>query len=94
MMTDEFQRALAELAGQAVTSRIAIMCAERLPWRCHRHFIADSLVARGVTVLHLIDSRKRQEHHLNPMVRTVSGKLLYDGHEQLGLDLRTDGRAF
>ncbi len=87
MTTDEFRQALAALVSQAGAGRTAIMCAERLPWQCHRYLIADSLVAHGATVLHLVDSGKRQEHRLNPAARAEAGKLLYDRNEQLELSL-------
>ena len=54
MMGAEYQAALARLIAHSNERGTAIMCAERLPWHCHRHLISDSLVARGVTVLHIV----------------------------------------
>jgi uncharacterized protein (DUF488 family) len=53
MATDEFNRALADLASEASESPTAIMCAEALWWRCHRRLISDALVVRGWQVEHL-----------------------------------------
>ena len=53
MSSDEFKRALAELASVASEPATAIMCAEALWWRCHRRLISDALVVRGWQVEHL-----------------------------------------
>ncbi|MGH2754242.1 MAG: DUF488 family protein [Actinomycetota bacterium] len=53
MDTDVFKRALADLERRALDTRVAIMCAETLWWRCHRRLIADALVADGYEVIHL-----------------------------------------
>jgi uncharacterized protein (DUF488 family) len=50
MQTPAFQEALAELLEQASQQRTVIVCAEALPWRCHRGLIADAAMARGVAV--------------------------------------------
>ncbi|HUO43340.1 MAG TPA: DUF488 domain-containing protein [Burkholderiales bacterium] len=82
MLTAEFQQALDRLLALASGERIAIMCAERLPWQCHRYLIADSAVARGVEVMHLVEPGKRQEHRLNSAARVEGCKLFYDRNEQ------------
>ena len=56
MTTPAFAAAIAELKRDANRQRCAIMCAEAVPWRCHRNLIADALVAAGDTVLHIGDS--------------------------------------
>jgi uncharacterized protein (DUF488 family) len=78
MATDAFESALAELIGVAQDQRTAIMCAESLPWRCHRSLIADALVARGVTVLHLLGGKSRP-HTLSPVARVQDGRVTYPG---------------
>jgi hypothetical protein len=55
MATDEFQEAIAQLERRAGAGRVAVMCSERLPWRCHRRFIGDALAQRGWHVVHVID---------------------------------------
>jgi uncharacterized protein (DUF488 family) len=56
MTTPEFSAALAALRADARRARTVIMCAEAVPWRCHRNLIADALVAGGDVVLHIGDS--------------------------------------
>ena len=64
MQTPKFEKNLAELLVLGERRRLAIMCAEAVPWRCHRSLVADALVAdalvaRGVQVEHIISLRKR-----------------------------------
>ena len=73
MQTEEFESALAELVEMAAHERIALMCAEAVPWRCHRSLIADALLVRGVKVKHIMSRQTCQEHALTPWAR-VSGK--------------------
>ena len=87
MMTGEFGESLDRLRALGSATRAAIMCAERLPWQCHRFLISDALVARGVPVIHLIGPDSAQEHRLNEIVRPVEGRLVYDGGQQRDLAL-------
>ncbi|UCE19432.1 MAG: DUF488 domain-containing protein [Gemmatimonadota bacterium] len=61
METDPFQKALDRVERMAETESSVIVCAERLPWRCHRRFIADRLRARGRSVIHIIEANKTWE---------------------------------
>ena len=85
MLTEEFQHALDRLLALASGERVAIMCAERLPWQCHRYLISDSVIARDEKVLHLLDAGKRQEHRLNQAARVEQGEVLYDKNGNLVL---------
>jgi len=76
MATPEFEAGLVKLIEAAKEARAAIMCAETLPWRCHRSLIADALVARGVEVEHLIGGSRRR-HALSPMARVEDGRVTY-----------------
>lgn len=87
METEDFRAGAGRLLGLAGTARTAIMCAERLPWECHRNLISDSLVARGVRVLHLMEQGASREHALNPVARQDGKRLIYDAGEQLRLRL-------
>jgi uncharacterized protein (DUF488 family) len=87
MTTEEFRAGLERLMERAGSGRVAIMCAERLPWECHRNLISDSLAARGIRVLHLMDKGESREHALNPVARQDGERLVYDAGEQLGLKL-------
>lgn len=87
MATEDFQRVLGTLIETGRGQPTAMMCAERLPWECHRHLIADSLVARGIRVVHLVSVGERTEHTLNRLARNDGKRLVYDAGEQLGLKL-------
>jgi uncharacterized protein (DUF488 family) len=87
METADFRAGAERLLELAGTTRTAIMCAERLPWECHRNLISDSLVARGLRVLHLMGPGESREHALNPVARQDGKRLIYDAGEQLGFKL-------
>jgi uncharacterized protein (DUF488 family) len=72
MQTAEFADNLADLIARATRERIALMCAEAVPWRCHRSLIADALVVHGIRVEEIISETRRQVHGLTPFAR-VSG---------------------
>jgi uncharacterized protein (DUF488 family) len=78
MATAPFIQALDDLIALSATVRPVIMCAEAVPWRCHRQLIADALVARGLTVLHIIGPARPSEHVLSPHARLLAdGRLEY-----------------
>jgi uncharacterized protein (DUF488 family) len=93
MTTPEFRKALDALVELSGTTQAAIMCAERLPWQCHRYLISDSLTAQGVPVTHLITPGKSRPHVLNPLARETAGGLVYDVTGQSALDLDDQGRT-
>src|SRR5512136_507196 len=66
MQTPEFAQSLAELILLASQQPIAVMCAEAVPWRCHRSLIADALFARGIGVEHIINAGHTQAHRPTP----------------------------
>jgi uncharacterized protein (DUF488 family) len=76
MQTAEFAAAMTSLVEDASKTLTAIMCAESLPWRCHRSLISDALVARGVEVEHLIGATRRQ-HALTASARVEDGRVCY-----------------
>ena len=53
------------------------MCAETVPWRCHRSLIADALTVRGLKVEHIISELKLQEHRLTPFARVEGARITY-----------------
>jgi uncharacterized protein (DUF488 family) len=77
MSTSEFDDALAELEHLAGQRATAIMCAEALPWRCHRRLIADALVVREWSVWDLMAGGKVERHRLTEFARIVNGRLIY-----------------
>jgi len=87
MMTAEFRDGLARLIELGRERRAAVMCAERLPWECHRYLVSDSLVAQGVPVEHIVTAGAARPHALNALARQDGNRLIYDSGEQLGLKL-------
>ena len=80
METPAFGAALARLADLAQAAPTAILCAEAVPWRCHRQLIADALVARGVPVRHILDPGPAPMHALDPAAQVrPDGRLVYAG---------------
>ena len=77
MQTDEFERSLEELTDLAKTNPTAVMCAEAVPWRCHRSLIADAMLVRGFNVSHIIDSKEVQSHKLTPWARVEGTRITY-----------------
>ncbi len=77
MQTEEFQRALEELTAYGTNTRVAIMCAEAVPWRCHRSLIADALVACGWEAKHILSQVKADEHRLTPFAVIDGNRLVY-----------------
>jgi uncharacterized protein (DUF488 family) len=83
METPEFEKGLARLMDAAKTRRVAIMCAEAVPWRCHRSLIGDALVARGVEVFELSSVTQTHPHRLTPFARVEGTRVTYPGVLQL-----------
>ena len=75
MATPEFAAALDMLLDSDL--RTAIMCAEAVPWRCHRNLVADELTRRGHEVIHIIGPDSSQKHTMNPIARVVDDHLVY-----------------
>ncbi len=76
MQTPEFESALMELTEAASQTQTAIMCAESVPWRCHRSLISDALTACGVKVMHIIGGRQR-EHSFTAAARIEGERVTY-----------------
>ena len=75
MLTAAFQRIMSEVEELAARQRIALLCAEAVPWRCHRQLLADALFARDWTVRHIMDNGCH-EHKL-PAFAQLAGKQIY-----------------
>jgi uncharacterized protein (DUF488 family) len=83
MQTLEFAAAVQQLVAAAYDSVTAIMCAEALPWRCHRSLIADALFVRGITVRHIMSPTSAKAHALNPMASVKGTRITYPGQQKL-----------
>ena len=77
MQTDEFEKALSELIEVAGKKRVAIMCAEAVPWRCHRSLIADALLVRGYSVREISRSGKAKDRKLTPWAKVRGVRVTY-----------------
>jgi uncharacterized protein (DUF488 family) len=77
MQTLEFEKALQKLIDLAARKRTAIMCAESVPWRCHRSLIGDALLVRGIGVQDIFSESKVRPHTMTPMARIRAGKITY-----------------
>jgi uncharacterized protein (DUF488 family) len=97
MQSDGFGAGLARLEQLAAQRSTAIMCAEAVPWRCHRSLIADALTVGRWRVLHIQSRHTARTHKRTPFLRVRSGRLLYPVPRELSrLDtrsLRADPRA-
>ncbi len=77
MQTPEFEENLRALMEMAKHEQLCLMCAEAVPWRCHRSLIADALTVRGVDVKHIISAPKLQEHRLTRFARVEGLRITY-----------------
>jgi uncharacterized protein (DUF488 family) len=76
MLTAEFEGTMADVEKLAANDRIALMCAEAVPWRCHRQLLADAFVVRGWSVRHIMDDGCH-EHKLPPFAQPEGTRLFY-----------------
>jgi uncharacterized protein (DUF488 family) len=79
MQTPVFAENLTRLAELAAGDRTVMMCAEAVPWRCHRSLIADALVARGEEVEHILTAKSRKSHTYTPFARVEGQSVTYPG---------------
>ncbi len=77
MQTPEFEEGLCNLRALAKGGPVAIMCAEAVPWRCHRSLVADALLARGVVVEHVVGKCTTRPHRLTPFARIDGRTVTY-----------------
>lgn len=85
MQIDEFWAAIERLEQLAGERRVAVMCAEAVPWRCHRSLIADALVVRGDEVRHIIGMGATSRHTLTPFAAVANGRISYPPADTLPL---------
>ena len=78
MLTDEFEQIMKEMETIVNQKRIALMCAEAVPWRCHRQLLADAFLVRGWTVRHIMDDSCR-EHSLPTFAQVDGTRIYYSG---------------
>jgi uncharacterized protein (DUF488 family) len=86
MQTAEFEAALDRAIELAKVRPTALMCAEAVPWRCHRSLVADALIVRGIRVLEIISAAAPKEHALTPFARVAGTRVTYPGDQRSLLD--------
>ena len=79
MASSEFGVGLDRLVRLAGRAHTAIMCAEAVPWKCHRSLLSDSLVVRGIRVEHILAPGKTEEHHLTKFAKVEGQRVTYPG---------------
>jgi len=77
MQTGEFEEGLVELRALAREGPVALMCAEAVPWRCHRSLLADARFARGVVVEHIVGRGRTRPHRLTPFAALEGRRVTY-----------------
>jgi len=86
MQTDAFAAGLNHLLALASGHALAIMCAEAVPWRCHRSLIADALTARGVQIWEIIGGGQPRLHLMTPFACVKGDRVFYPLPDALRLD--------
>jgi len=84
MQTNEFQEQLETLIKLAQMERVALMCAEAVPWRCHRSLIGDALLVRGLRVEHILSQGGRRQHILTPWAEVHGTTITYPSSISIG----------
>jgi uncharacterized protein (DUF488 family) len=79
MQTEPFTEGLATLIQMSRQRRTAIMCAEAVPWRCHRSLIGDALAARGIEVEDILSATSRKPHRFTPFAKIEGEVVTYPG---------------
>ena len=87
MRTPDFRAGLDQLFESAEVGRIAILCAEASPYRCHRRLISDWLTLHDVEVVHIFDDHRAERHQLTAFASRVDDDVVYGTGEQLALPL-------
>lgn len=77
MQGAEFEKGLEQLVELGSACLTAIMCAEAVPWRCHRSLIADALTVRGVRVIHILGAGQDREHTLTSFAQVKGMRISY-----------------
>jgi len=79
MLTDDFEHGLAEVEALTKDGTLALMCAEAVPWRCHRSLVADALTVRGADVEDIIGPGSSHPHRLTPFAHVEGTRITYPG---------------
>lgn len=77
MQTGEFEKGLRLLMDLGRKNRVAIMCAEAVPWRCHRSLVADALQVHGIPVVEILSQTSHRMHKLTPFAHVQGERITY-----------------
>ena len=77
MQTDEFKDNIDSLIKIAKKRQVTLMCAEAVPWRCHRSLIADALAVRGIKVIHIFSATNSRRHEITRSAKVRKGNIVY-----------------
>ncbi|HYH97222.1 DUF488 family protein [Hyalangium sp.] len=89
MLTEDFETGLAKLHALSAEGRVALMCAEAVPWRCHRSLVADALTARGAHVEHITSAKRSTPHRVTAFAKVKGTRVTYPVEDSAGGRLAT-----
>jgi uncharacterized protein (DUF488 family) len=81
MQTEGFETGIERLRALTAKGTVALMCAEAVPWRCHRSLVADALTARGAQIEHIIGASHPTPHQLTKFARVEGTRITYPGED-------------
>ncbi len=81
MQTQDFEKGLEQLIEMSRKQRVAIMCAEAVPWRCHRSLVADALDVRGIQVIDILSEKSFRPHKMTPFAHVEGTGITYPPEE-------------
>jgi uncharacterized protein (DUF488 family) len=84
MQTAAFEENLNRCITFAKNERVVLMCAEAVPWRCHRSLIADALLVRGIEAREIVSRVRTRPHSLTPWARVAGTRVSYPAHTSAG----------
>jgi DNA-3-methyladenine glycosylase II len=87
MLTADFEAGLAKLHALAAERVVALMCAEAVPWRCHRSLVADAVTARGAHVEHITSAKHSAPHRMTAFAVVTRTRVTYPGEDPAGVPL-------
>ena len=93
MQTPEFAAAVAKLVELAKEKATAIMCAEAVPWRCHRSLIGDALIVRGLNVMDIYTPKSSKPHAITTMAKIHGTRVTYPAPAEEKSPLSAHGTA-
>ena len=93
MQTPEFHKAIEQLIQLANQDRIAVMCAEAVPWRCHRSLIADALLVRGIRSEDIMSATRLQVHTITPFAKVQGTLITYPAEAPQSTQKKTSAKS-